>query len=183
MENRFERSSCYNKEDRGASSSIHRINKKPLGRKAIVHFNSFRIDEQKRSSKVLAIPSEATSIRRPQSKKGAAWEEPGDEHELCQILEKMKVLRLPVTIRKNYAGNMRVIADLLNAPIMSKSTIMRELKCLMSHSSIHDSYLVGRQLARKIKESLKECSGDEKFRFKYDELGQFIKKLEERKCD
>jgi hypothetical protein len=100
-----------------------------------------------------------------------------------EALQKMKVIRLPVAIRKNYADNVRILTRLLNSPVLSKSTIMREFKCLMSHTSLHDSYLINKHLGKKIKQQLKDCDAMDPHSFDYDPLGEFIKKLEERKCD
>ncbi len=76
-----------------------------------------------------------------------------------------------------------MIADLLNSPMLSRSSVMRELKCLMSNSATHDSYLLSRSLCRQVKEQLRDINGLEKYTFRYEELASFLKKLEDRKND
>jgi hypothetical protein len=62
--------------------------------------------------------------------------DPKDDDEV-NTLTRLNFIRFPASLRKNYEENVRTISNLLNAPIISKSSIMRELKCLMSNSSAH----------------------------------------------
>jgi hypothetical protein len=57
---------------------------------------------------------------------------------------------------------------------------MRELKCLMSNSPAHESYLLTRSVIYRMKERLKELNSQEKYCFRYEPVAALIKKIEER---
>lgn len=80
------------------------------------------------------------------------------DDEVYKTLAKFDAVRLPATIRKIYNETTRVITGLLNAPAPCHSSIMRELKCLMSNSPAHDSYLLTRSVIYRMKERLKELN-------------------------
>lgn len=80
------------------------------------------------------------------------------DNEIYKNLAKFDAARLPATIRKIYNETTRIITGLLNAPAPCHSSIMRELKCLMSNSPAHDSYLLSRSVVYRMKERLKELN-------------------------
>jgi hypothetical protein len=69
----------------------------------------------------------------------------------------MKILRLPGNNRRKNE-DIRILTDLLNAPMLSKSSIMKEYKCFMSHGSGHESYLISKSMGKQMKEKLKEVN-------------------------
>lgn len=93
---------------------------------------------------------------------------------------KFDAMRLPATIRKFYGETTKIITSLLNSPIQCHSSIMRELKCFMSNSPCHDSYLIKKGLIFRMKERLKEQNAGLKYTFNYDAVALLIKKLEDR---
>jgi hypothetical protein len=95
-------------------------------------------------------------------------------------LIKFDAIRLPATIRKIYNETTKQITSLLNSPIACHSSIMRELKCLMSNSPSHDSYLLTRGLIFRMKERLKELNSFDKYSFRYEPVALLAKKIEER---
>jgi len=67
-------------------------------------------------------------------------------------------MRLPGNNRRGHGDNIRILTDLLNAPLLSKSSIMKEYKCFMSHGSSHESYLISKHMGKLMKEKLKEAN-------------------------
>jgi hypothetical protein len=106
-----------------------------------------------------------------------------DKDEVFTELLTLKRLKLPATLRKNYGETARIINNLLNSPVLSKSSIMCEIKCFMSNSFGHDSHLLNKKLVLKAKEKLKLRQKDEPQQFKYDYFSFLIKKIEERASD
>ena len=102
--------------------------------------------------------------------------------EIFKNLMKFDAMRLPATIRKFYGETTKIITNLLNSPspIQCHSSIMRELKCFMSNSPCHDSYLLRKGLIFRMKERLKEMNSGHKYTFNYDPAALLIKKLEDR---
>jgi hypothetical protein len=80
------------------------------------------------------------------------------DDDVYKNLAKFDAVRLPATIRKIYNETTRIVTGLLNAPAPCHSSIMRELKCLMSNSPAHDSYLLTRSVIFRMKERLKEMN-------------------------
>jgi hypothetical protein len=105
------------------------------------------------------------------------------QDEVFNSLMQLETLRLPLTLRKNYGETTRIITSLLNSAMLSRSSIMRELKVFMSYSFSHDSYLLTRPLADSAKHRLKAISTAHISIFRYDELAVFIRKLEEKCAD
>ena len=99
------------------------------------------------------------------------------EEDKIETLKRLKLLRFPISVRKKCSESMKNLSDILNSPIISKSSIVREFKCFQSHSSLHDSYLITKNIARSMKQRLKEINREEKFTFRYEELGTFVRKL------
>lgn len=127
--------------------------------KNTVHFNSFRLDKENRDS--THLQDQPKILKKGLKKVGTManlMEEQGDEDRLNSLLT-MKLLRFPAKLKKNYHEDVRIITDLLNSPMLSRSSVMRELKCLMSNSAGHDSYLLNRPLCRRVKEQLREVNG------------------------
>jgi hypothetical protein len=71
--------------------------------------------------------------------------------DIFKNLVRFDAIRLPVTIRKIYGETTKTITSLLNSPIFCHSSIMRELKCFMSNSPTHDSYLLKKGLIFRMK--------------------------------
>lgn len=105
------------------------------------------------------------------------------QDEVFNSLMQLETLRLPLTLRKSYGETTRIITSLLNSAMLSRSSIMRELKVFMSYSFSHDSYLLTRPLADSAKHRLKAISTAHHSLFRYDELAIFIRKLEEKCAD
>ena len=70
-----------------------------------------------------------------------------DEEAVMKSLLKLSVLRRAPGKGKQREESIGTITTLLNSPVLSHSSIVRELKCLMSNSNSHESYLISKGLA------------------------------------
>lgn len=67
---------------------------------------------------------------------------------MAETLKRMKILRLPGRDRRSNGEHLKILTDLLNSPMLSKSSIVKEYKCFMSHGSVHESYLISKRMGK-----------------------------------
>nr|BAJ98701.1 predicted protein [Hordeum vulgare subsp. vulgare] len=92
-------------------------------------------------------------------------------------LVKMNAVHLPATIRKICSETTRVVTGLLNSPLACNSSVMRELKCLMSSTPSHDSYLLSKALIFRVKERLNELNAQQQYNFGYDAVAALVRRV------
>lgn len=99
---------------------------------------------------------------------------------------KNKNFNLPMTSRRRAPENVKIVSDLMNSPVQSKSSAIQELKCFMCHYPEQNSALFAKRIISKAKDRLQEISNinaEEGTFFRYEAFGYFLKTLNELNYD
>jgi len=81
------------------------------------------------------------------------------------VNEKQILIRASVTLKprlhnKNLKVKKSILNELINYHYVSQSSIMSEMKCFMTMTDLHDSYLISRKLISECKKKLAKVNNE-----------------------